>query len=214
MIYEERSISLQPHALADFTSSFDQTIRPTVEACGGEILCTLSAAIGDPDEELLQITRYPDYGAWEASQMDRPALPQELIRTESVRLLKPIANRPKSEIPPEDLRPFYGHRRFFIHPDDLDEFVRHSENGVWPRIHAQRACVLGLWTTVASTSPMEIVLLTGYEGPAHWEETRATNDESPEGIDQEVWARSRRLRDARRQLTTKTWVRLMRRVGS
>ena len=214
MIYEERSISLQPHALADFTSSFDQTIRPMVEAYGGETLCTLSAAIGDPDEEVLQITRYPDFGSWEAAQAERPSLLKELTRTESVRLLKPIASRPKNEIPPEDLRPFYGHRRFFIDPSDLNEFVRHSENGIWPRIEAQGACILGLWTTVAATSPLEIVLLTGYEGPAHWEETRATNDESPEGIDPEIWVRSRRLRDARRLLTTKTWVRLMRRVGS
>ena len=213
MIYEERSILLQPRALADFAASFDQTIMPTVEAHGGETLCTLSAAIGDPDEEVLQITRYPDYGAWEAAQADRPVLPKELTRTESVRLLKPVANRPKSEIPPEDLMPFYGHRRFFIHPSDLDEFVRHSEDGIWPRIEAQGACILGLWTTVAATSPMEIVLLTGYEGPAHWEETRATKDESPEGIDPEMWVRSRRAAQERRLLTTKTWVRLMRRVG-
>ena len=63
MIYEERSISLQRRALDAFVSSFDQTVRPMVEAHRGETLCTLSAVIGDPDEEVLQITRYPDYQA-------------------------------------------------------------------------------------------------------------------------------------------------------
>ena len=214
MIYEERSISLQRRALDAFVSSFDQTVRPMVEVHRGETLCTLSAVIGDPDEEVLQITRYPDYQAWEAAQADRPILSVELTRSESVRLLRPIANRPKSEVPPEDLRPFYGHRRFFISPSDLDEFVRYSEDGIWPRIHAQGACVLGLWTTLAATSPMEIVLLTGYHGPAHWEETRAYQDEPLEGIDPEVWARSRWAARQRRLLMTKTWVRLMRRVGA
>ena len=213
MIYEERSISLQGRALDSFVASFDQTVRPTVEASGGEILCTLSAVIGDPDGEVLQITRYPDYQTWEAAQVNRDALLMELIRAESVRLLRPIANRPKSEIPPEDLRPFYGHRRFFIPPGDLDEFVQYSEDGIWPRIHAQGACVLGLWTTVAATSPMEIVLLTGYHGPAHWEETRANQEEPLEGIDPAVWTRSRWAARQRGLLTTRTWVRLMRRVG-
>ena len=213
MIYEERSISLRRRSLDDFVSGCDQTVRPIVEAHGGETLCTLSAMIGDPEEEILQITRFPDYRAWEAAQTERPVLPAELILSESARLMRPIANRPKSEVPPEDLRPFYGHRRFFISPGDVDEFVRYSEDSIWPRIHAQGACVLGLWTTVAATSSMEIVLLTGYHGPAHWEGTRTYREESPEGIDPDVWTRSRRATQQRGLLTSRTWVRLMRRVG-
>ena len=74
--------------------------------------------------------------------------------------------------------------------------------------------MLGLWTTVAATSPMEIVLLTGYYGPAHWEETRAYQDEPLEGIDPEVWGTQQVGSSPRRLLTTRTWVRLMRRVGA
>jgi len=212
MIHEERSIILQRRTRDTFVSDFDQKVRPTVEANGGEVLCTLSAAIGDPDEDVLQMTRFPDYQAWEQAQAARAANPIGLFQSESVRLLKPVANRPKDVIPAEDLRAFYGHRRFFISPGDLDEFVDCSENGIWPRIHAQGASVLGLWTTVASTSPMEIVLLTGYDGPAHWEETRALQDDAPEGYDQKVWTHSRRKAAQRAQLTIRTWVRLMRRV--
>ena len=61
---------------------------------------------------------------------------------------------------------------------------------------------------------MEIVLLTGYHGPAHWEETRTRNSDVPEGYDPVMWERSLRLGAQRNQLPIKTWVRLMRRVGA
>ena len=213
MIYEERSISLQRRTLDAFVAEFDQNVKPALEAIGGETLCTLSAVIGDPVEEVLQITRFPDSQAWEEAQKAYVASPIAVVQSESVRLLKPIASRPKAAIAADDLRPFYGHRRFFISPDDLDEFVRCSEEGIWPRAEAQGARVLGLWTTAAATSPMEIVLLTGYHGPAHWEQTRGYQD-PPKGFDPAVWERSRRLAAQRSLLTIRTWVRLMRRVGT
>ena len=212
MIYEERSISLQRGMLDAFVSRFDQAVKPALEAQGGETLCTLTAVIGDPPEELLQITRFPDFQAWEEAQKGHGGSPFSMVQTESVRLLKPVASRPKAVIGSDDLRPFYGHRRFFIPPDDLDEFVQCSEEGIWPRIEAQGARILGLWTTVAATSPMEIVLLTGYHGPAHWEQTRAYQD-TPEGFDSSMWERSRRMHAQRSLLPLRTWVRLMRRVG-
>ena len=105
----------------------------------------------------------------------------------------------------------YGYRRFFIRPADLDEFVHCSEDGIWPRIEAQGACILGLWATLAATDPLEVVLLTGYHGPAHWEKTRE-NPEKPAGIDQQVWETSRKLRARRQQLAIRSWVCLMRAV--
>jgi hypothetical protein len=134
-----------------------------------------------------------------------------LVDSEDVRLLRSVSSRPKSVIAPEDLRPFYGHRRFFISPADVDEFVEHSQNGIWPRIEAQGACILGLWTPVAGTTPLEIVLLTGYHGPAHWEETRE-KPAAPEGVSEEVWAHARRARTGRSAIALRTWVRLMRRL--
>ena len=213
MIYEERSISLQRGTVDAFVSDFDRTVKPALEAIGGEALCTLSAVIGDPAEEVMQITRFPDYQAWEQAQNAYVASPMAMVQSESVRLLKPVASRPSATIAADDLRPFYGHRRFFISPDDLDEFVHCSEEGIWPRIEAQGARILGLWTTVAATTPMEIVLLTGYHGPAHWEQTRAYQD-PPEGFDPALWERSRRMHAKRSLLPIRTWVRLMRRVGA
>ena len=208
MIYEERRITLKRRHTDSFVRHFKTETLPAIQSHGGDVLCTLSAAIGDPPEEIMQITAYPDIAAWTGAQEACDTSRLENIEAESVRLLKPIASRPKQTIPGEDMRPFYGHRRFFISPDDLDEFVHCSEEGVWPRIGAQDARILGLWTTLASTSPQEVVLLTGYHGPAHWEETRVWSGR-PEGFDPELWERGRKLRERRYDMTIKSWVRLM-----
>jgi hypothetical protein len=160
---------------------------------------------------MMQVTAYPNVEAWTSAQEAFETSRMEHIQAETVRLLRPIAIRPKETVPDEDLRGFYGHRRFFISPDDLAEFVHCSENGIWPRIEAQDARILGLWTTVASTTPQEVVLLTGYHGPAHWEETRGWQPDR-RGIDAETWARSRELGPRRRELTINSWVRLMQRL--
>ena len=211
MIYEERRITLKRGQVESFVAQFKESTLPAIRSHGGETLCTLSGLIGDPSEEMMQITAYPDMAAWTDAQDAFGTSRMENIDTEAVRHLKPIAYRPKETIPDEDLRGFYGHRRFFISPDDLDEFVHCSENGIWPRIEAQDARILGLWTTVASTTPQEVVLLTGYHGPAHWEETRALGDR-PQQIDPDIWNRGRELGQRRRDMTIKSWVRLMRRL--
>ena len=125
--------------------------------------------------------------------------------------MRSISSRPKEAVPPEDRRTVYGYRRFFVRPADLDEFVHCSQDGIWPRIEAQGACILGLWATLAATDPLEVVLLTGYHGPAHWEETR-DNREIPPNIDPQVWETSRELGARRRQLAIRSWVCLMRAV--
>jgi hypothetical protein len=211
MIYEERRITLKRRQTNSFVSHFKDSTLPAIKSHGGDVLCTLSGAIGDPPEELMQITAYPDVDAWTAAQEAFDTSRLDHIEAESVRLMKSIASRPKQTIPDEDARPFYGHRRFFISPDDLDEFVLCSEEGVWPRIEAQDARILGLWTTLASTTPQEIVLITGYHGPAHWEATRVWSG-MPEGFDPELWERGNKLRQRRYDMTRKSWVRLMQRL--
>ncbi len=64
---------------------------------------------------------------------------------------------------------------------------------------------------MAATDPLEVVLLTGYHGPAHWQETRE-NPVKPEGIDQAVWEASRELRAVRQQVAVRRWVCLMQAV--
>jgi hypothetical protein len=167
----------------------------------------MSGLIGSPATEILQITRFSDYASWDAAQLDRPSR-EGLVESEEVRLLRPIAARPKERLPEEDRRTVYGFRRFFTRATDLDEFAYCSGDGVWPRIEAQGACILGLWTTIARTDPQEVILLTGYHGPSHWEETRG-NLPMPEGFDPELWERGRKLGARRGELTLRSWVKLL-----
>ena len=131
-----------------------------------------------------------------------------MVEREEARLLKAIADRPKPHVPPEDRRAVYGYRRFFIHPGDLEEFIFLSREGVWPRVEAQGANILGLWTTLATTDPLEAVLLTGYHGPSHWEATRVTSPK-PEEMSPELWETSLRRRERRVEISLKQWVCLM-----
>lgn len=211
MIYEERRIVLKRDALPDYLRLSREEVWPRLAQRGGRVLCLLGGLIGDPAEVLLQITRFPDLTAWERCQR-RGADPRgQTVEREEVRLLQAVASRPKEIVPAEDRRATYGYRRFLIRPADLEEFVYCSEEGVWPRIEAQGARILGLWCTLAATDPLELILLTGYHGPAHWERTRGDRP-MPRGFDRELWERSRRLRSRRQQLTLRSWVSLMRAI--
>ncbi len=212
MLYEERRTTLAPRKLDAYADHLRNDVLPRLE--GGEVLCLLSAAIGGPTESLLQMTRYTDYETWLRSQAAYSPDRMNFVQGEEVRLLRSVSSvRPKAEIVEPDMRPFYGHRRFHIDPSDLDEFVICSEQGIWPRIESQGASILGLWTTLGSTAPLEVTLLTGYHGPAHWESTRQ-HGERPSSMDEQMWARSLQLHRRRSELPLRTWVRLMRRIES
>ena len=209
MLYEERRTMLERGQLDAYIAHLRDVVRHSLS--DGEVLCVLSAAIGGPVESILQITRFTDYDVWTKAQSAYGSDRMPMVVNEEVRLLKSISVRPKAVIEDAHMRTFYGHRRFHIDPDDLGEFVHCSENGIWPRIESQGASILGLWTTVASTSPLEITLLTGYHGPAHWEATRQY-DGQPDDMDEATWEHSLSLHRRRSELPVKTWVRLMRRL--
>ncbi len=205
-IYELKHTTLQSGVLDEYLRQNGQSgLTQKV----GKTLCVLTGLIGYPPEEILQVTRYPGVDAWQQAQSNVPDI--GLAEKEEVRLMRSISSRPKEVVPPEDRRAVYGYRRFFIKPSDLEEFVHCSEKGIWPRGEAQGVCVLGLWATLAATDPLEVVLLTGYHGPAHWEETRDSR-EIPPNFDRQVWETSRELGARRRQLSIRSWVCLMRAV--
>ena len=181
---------------------------PHLKATGGQTLCLLSGLIGDRNNSFLQVTGFEDSAAWELAQKTMPEERNEFIEQEEVRLLRPIASRPKAVIPREDRRPVYGYRRFFINPEDLPQFVRYSEEGVWPLYEAMDCRVLGLFSPIASIYPMEIVLMTGYYGPGHWETTRI-NRGKPEGMEDSFWEHGRDITIKRSDLLVRgTLVRL------
>ena len=209
MIFEERRTVVVPDRLNEYISLCHTQLWPAIRTSRGEVVCLLSGLIGNQQNELVQITSWRSLYAWERAQSSPRADLDGLCQSEEVRLLRAISSRPKSVIPAGDRRAVYGFRRFFIQPSDLDEFVHCSENGIWPRIEAMGASILGLWTTMAVTSPMEIVLATGYRSPSHWEQTRYEGPR-PLGVTRELWDNENALRRRRVEITLKSWVCLMR----
>ncbi len=210
MIYEERFTIAEMTRARDYLNFCRETMCPTVEAAGGQVLVLLTGLIGDQGNAFLQITGFSDLASWQAAQEVLTVGREELVESEEVRLLRPVASRPKTVIPPEDRRAVYSYRRLFISPADLARFVEYSEEGVWPLYEAADCRILGLWTPLAATNPLELVLMTGYHGPGHWEETRFYRGK-PEGLDEGLWERGRTLGRQRNQLSMRgTWVRLWR----
>ena len=210
-VYEQRQVTLRPKSLNDYVQQIREESWPHLNKEGASVLCLLSGLIGLPAEEVIQITRFPDLTSWHRYQtgVNLPGSP--VVEKEEVRLLRPIASRPKLQVLPEDKKRVYGYQRAFIRPADLPEFVRCSQDGIWPRIEAQGALVLGLWATLAETDPLELVLMTGYNGPGHWEETR-DNSPMPENFDAGLWERNMELRAIRSRITIKSVVCLMRAI--
>ena len=211
MIYEQRRTIVHAGTVPDYIRHCRENVWPSLGSHDGKVIGMFAGLIGDPPNELMQVTVFPDMAAWQSAQAHADNGREPYVTEERVRLLRSVSSRPKSPIPNEDRRSVYGHRRFFISPGDLDEFVHCSENGIWPRIEAQGACILGLWTTLAATTPQEVVLLTGYHGPTNWEETRQERPK-PDDMDQELWDHSLKLRNRRTEMTQRTWVRLMRAI--
>lgn len=211
MIYEERYTTTGVRAGRDYLALCRERLLPALRAGGGSVLCLTTGLVGDPGNSFLQMTAFEDLAAWHRAQDIYASGREGLVDNEQVRLLRPVASLPTGdEIPAADRRASFGYRRFFITPESLDEFVRCSEEGVWPLYHAADCRVLGLWTPLAATEPMEIVLMTGYHGPGHWEETRFFAGK-PEGIDETLWTTGRALGAERAALMVRSsWVRIFR----
>ncbi len=210
MIYEERYTIANSATARDYLNFCRETMCPKMKSAGGQVICLLSGLIGDMGNAFLQITGFADLSAWQTAQDGLTTDRDKLVENEQIRLLRPVASRPKAEIPPEDRRPCYSYRRLFINPDDLPKFVEYSEKGVWPLYESADCRILGLFTTIAATNPLELVLMTGYHGPGHWEETRFYSGK-PAGIDEGIWEQGRAAGRQRGELSVRgSWVRLWR----
>ena len=130
MIYEERLTFTYSKSAEEYLKYCQSDRLEQLSAVGGQPLCLLSGLIGDPANQYLQITAFEDVRAWEEAQAKVAPAPPDLIESETARLLRPIASRPKPVVPQEDRRAVYGCRRFFINPTDLSDFVDSLENGI------------------------------------------------------------------------------------
>jgi hypothetical protein len=227
MIYEERRVLLKRGALEAYRRLMLEQVWPALRSLGAQPLCLLSGLIGMPATETYSFTGFHDLASWERLQLRPESGPPagadtamsetlgagmqeraELVLEERARLVIPSATRPKAQTPPEERRPIYGMRRFWIRPQDWPEFERQSAAGIWVRIEAQDARILGLFRDAAATDPLEVTLLTGYYGPAHWEATRGWR-ERPSEIAEDLWQLGQHAAAARNAITLSSYVCLM-----
>ena len=202
LVYEERRTKLLHGSLPEFISQVGEGGYSGLHQPGGELLCVLGSLIG-------RITSFEDLSSWQSSSEQYEL--SELVETETVRLLRPVAERPLKVTLDEHRRDYYGYRRFHIDAADLSELVHDSENGVWPRIELQDARILGLFAEIGRPSPLEVVLVTGYHSPSHWEATRVGAGQ-PDDMPDEVWETGQRLRIRRAEISQTQWVHLMRNI--
>mgnify|MGYP001246263021 FL=1 len=208
MLAEERKTIIKKSGLSEYLAYCRSNVWPSIRTAGGQILCVVGGVIGKPKTHLVQITSFNNFDDLKTSQGAWAVDRSEFIEHEEVSLLQSISTRPKEIIPPEDRRPFYGLRKFYISSSNVKEFVECSEDGIWPRMEKMGASIIGMWTTLSSTTPTEITLLTGYNSPTHWEQTRFDSIKSKESQDQ-IWDREEALRNRRNDITLNTYVDFM-----
>lgn len=138
---------------------------------GGKVICRLSGPIGNPQKELVQISSWRSLYVWEQAHVAEGSALSVMCKSEEVRLLRAISTRPKSVIPARNRRSVYGYRRFFINSENLGEFVYCSERGICRASRRWAHAFSALWATIATTSPMEVVLAAGCHSLCHWDTT-------------------------------------------
>ena len=179
MIYEERRIRLRPGAFRDYRTWALETQWPALAAAGHRPLCLLNGLIGAGAQDVVSFAGFEDFDAWQTAQPllagDAEA-PRPWIESEEARPLLASAHRPTGPTRPDQRRPVYGLRRWWIRPEDWLAFNRLSHDGVWPAMDHMGHWVLGQFRDAATTSPLAIINLAGYRDVAHWQETRTPRE--------------------------------------
>lgn len=212
MIFEERRIHIKPGSLPAFLGVSREETWPGLVEHGGSMLALLGGMIGDPMNQLLQVSRFPSFEAWESAQQAYGPSRAEYVETEAARALRQISGRPKATLPEADRRPVYGVRKFMVRAEDVEDFAHRSENDVWVQFEAVEVRILGMWTTVGRTEPQEVLLATGYTSVAHWEATRGRIERPASFADAEAWNRAGELASGRNRLVVASSVALMRSI--
>lgn len=211
-LWEERRTFLHDGAAANYRALYLKSIWPWLAARGARPLLLANGLIGAPATAFIAMTGYPDFATYTRIQEEfASAMPEraDLIHEERVRLLRDCGERPRREPHVGDRRAVYGVRSFVIRARDWPEFVRLSVEGVWRRIETQDARILGMFRDIAATEPLDVLLLTGYHGPAHWEATRGFDYPPPPGYPTDEWQRAVELSRARARLLLRSSVTLM-----
>ncbi len=130
-------------------------------------------------------------------QLDAPAITPIAVRNDVAQPGEPIVTK----------------RYWKIRKGSFPQFLRASQEGVWPFFEKIGARVIGMWQVVeiegkdASADFDEVYLMTQYASVDHW---RATRDMAELGGNGPDWAAAREALLLRRSLTIETSVEFLR----
>jgi hypothetical protein len=207
-IYEYRTVRIERAGWPRFSRSLfgtcsDQTIRS-----GGSVSALFAGVIGLAADEGVLMRAWPDREAL-ANNAARTLTVEGLVESRVV-VLEPTVRPIGTATPTEP--GVYAHRWFWVRDEDQDEFIRLSEEGVWPFFEADGCEIIGLWREIARGAPVGLLLITRYVSVAHWERTRTQAPEPPAGADARLYELARQAVRRRAELTQRSIVRLTRLV--
>jgi hypothetical protein len=220
-------VTLRPRRGRSFANDYLDTVWPYLEGRGAVPLCCLNGVIGASADEWLLVTGFGSLDDYAQVQADLSVVAsataaeagpvtaalqrrRDAVTSERIRLVTACAQRPKALLEPADRRDYYGVRHFYVGQPDRAEFVRTSADGVWPLIESQDARILGMFRDLAAADPLDVLLLTGYTGPAHWEATRGISYPRPDGFPADAWQAAKDAAAQRPALIQRSYVWLMR----
>jgi len=206
-VYEYRTLTIARGAWGKLARSYFGALAEATKQAGGTPFLLCAGMIGFASDEGVLMRAWQDSDAL-AAQGARTMSAAEGVTGSSVERLVPTA-RPVTNAAPTEPG-VYAHRWFWIQPQDQDEFVRISDEGVWPFFEADGCRIVGLWRSMEPGPLAKLLLITRYRDVAHWERTRPQEPEPPPGADERLYAMSRNAVRRRAELTQRSIVRLTR----
>jgi len=224
MLYTLRTFLVDRANVARFVELSETGVWPALEGRDGRALGLWQVVLGG-EERIVLITRYESLAHWQqtrswpenraapwpAAGREAVAARAALTRETDVIAMQPLGTRRPPEDTPDGAPGIYALRSFQVRPGDVAEFVRRSEEAVWPWYEAQGARPLGLWRAHVAERPL-IWMLTHYADLGVWE---ASRDPGPEPEDPALRTKWRALRAANRSdLIQASGVRILRPISA
>ena len=204
MLYEYARIRVPRAGWREAAETIHGDLRRDLEACGARLFGAWRAVIGAPVNEGAVVTAHACLDSWTRHRNGEGRQTYEGITQVSSALLVPSARPLDGASATRD--GVYAHRWFEIRPGCWPEFVRLSQEGWWPSVERDGAEVQGLWWALGGATEGDALLITRYDGMAHWEDLRYATPEAQSRLTEAA----RRAIERRAELTLGSVVRIMR----
>lgn len=204
MIYEYIRMRVPRPAWREAAELIHGGFRQELEACQGHLFGAWRAVIGASLNEGAIMTAHSDVDSWEKYRRSRHLhTPEGITQVASALLAPSVRPVEGASVTQEGV---YAHRWFQIQPGSWPEFVRLSEEGLWPSLERDGASVQGLWFALSGATEGDALLITRYDSMAHWEELRYATPEAQARLTEAA----RQAIARRAELTMGSVVRIMR----